>query len=512
MTALGRIAFCIVFSLASHTLLHAQDKLLEIGAVIEAELAPRESHQYSLTALESTLLSFRVEALDDTLDPQLEIFDNAGNLLAANDDYNYPETRDAALQAFAIPRTMTYTIAVSGFDDSSGGYRLHVLPGYDRLALRDTAMDNFNWEVVYSDTAVNFSDSSLFAVDLAGLSRSAILLGQHFPAEQDLYFEAKFEYVTSPGNWQVGLVFRYLAPDKYHRLLLSKTGYWQLQRVDGDTVTQLRNWSTHPAIVPGEDIFRLGILVSGQHYDVVYNGQVVGSAWDESRSQPASVGIAMRTDETIGGQLSFAITETLMTVPTRLDGVGLDGKLIFPQRLPTTGSYQMANILARQQLIPVGGEIKLTLPESSVRRVQPGVTRLPIASDLSFAEFALGASVSADLHSPANGGCGIIFHFHDEENYTLAYLTMEGDYGLSRRAGAGFLPGVYGAREQLEGDSHQLLIIVTAEVIHYYLDEIYVGSLPAELDAGGIGIAVVNYEEVTTNCLFKDLWLLSLDG
>ena len=86
MTACRRIALCALCLLAHGLLLHAQDAPLASGAVIEAELAPGETHRYSLRALELTLLSFHLEALDPTFDPALEIFDSSGELVTRNDD------------------------------------------------------------------------------------------------------------------------------------------------------------------------------------------------------------------------------------------------------------------------------------------------------------------------------------------------------------------------------------------------------------------------------------------
>ena len=507
MTAPRRIPFCAVILVAALSTAIAQDKVLTIGSIVDGELAARETHRYSLTALELTLMSFRAEALSDTLDPILEIFDAGGQLIISNDDYDYPGERDALIQAFLFPSTATYTVTVSAFGDSAGAYRLYALAGYDRVALQEDTVDSGNWETVYSDAVVNVSDSSVFALEMNGLGRSAGLLGLHLPTENDLYFEAVFDQVSSPGVWQVGLLFRYLSPSKYHRLLLSKRGYWRVDRVDGPVVTPLKNWTTHPAIRPGETRFRLGIFVSGQHYDVAYNGQVVGSAWDRAPPGPGSLGIAMMTDDRAGGAVSFVVAQTLVTTPTRV-GEGV----VFPRRLVAKGYYAMADVLARQQLVPVGGEIKLTLPDSSVRSARSGVTRIPVASSFSFAQFAMGVSVTLDQPSGLNGGCGLFFHFNDDENFTLAYVTSQGDYGVSRRAKSGFEPGIYGNRAAAAGSAHYLLVIVSDEVIHYYLDEQYVGSLESIPRIGNVGIASVNYDAVETGCQFTDLWLLSLDS
>ena len=143
MTALGRIAFCIAFLVAAIFPIHAQDTALQVGSTVDGSLSAGETHRYSFVALEFTLVSFRVEALAGELDPVLEVFDSSGDLIVSNDDYDYPDSRDAALQAFVFPQTGTYTVAVSAFGESGGDYRLHLLPGYDKLALHDKTMKPF---------------------------------------------------------------------------------------------------------------------------------------------------------------------------------------------------------------------------------------------------------------------------------------------------------------------------------------------------------------------------------
>ena len=282
MTLLGRFAFCIAAILTAVSPLRAQGARLSLGDIVDGSLASGETHRYSVNALELTLVSLRVESLDGSLDPVIEIFDSNDELIHASDDYDYPATLDAAIQAFVLPKTSTYSIVVSGHAGSSGDYRLYFLPGYDVLALHDATMEKTKWKVVLSDTAIDISESSLFAVELQGFARSAVVQAEHFPQAQDLYFQATFHEVTSAADWNVGLVFRYIDNENYHRLLLSKTGFWRLDRFDNGERAQLKYWSTHPAIRPGEKDFRLGILASGQHFDAVYNGQVVGSASDSA--------------------------------------------------------------------------------------------------------------------------------------------------------------------------------------------------------------------------------------
>ena len=60
-------------------------------------------------------------------------------------------------------------------------------------------------------------------------------------------------------------------------------------------------------------------------------------------------------------------------------------------------------------------------------------------------------------------------------------------------------------------EDHNLLLIVTGGKLHYYLDSNHVGSMAYQAAEGNVGIAVVNFARVDTNCAFKNLWVLSVD-
>ncbi|MCY4070702.1 MAG: hypothetical protein OXG60_05355 [Chloroflexi bacterium] len=507
MNYFGRLPGLLLFIVLLAMPAFAQDRALALGNRVEDKLAPNETHRYSLIALELTLVSMRVEALSETLDPQLAIYDSSGALVIANDDYAYPDSLDAIIQAFVFPKSDQYTVVVSGFEGTSGAYQLHLMPGYDVHIHAQEKLLLEDWEVVNRLAKVRQAGSNRLVIETDGIATTAVMLGTGFAQERDFYFEVQFDNISSADDWQVGLAFRYARPDSHSRVLLNKRGFWRMERVDEGDIVIVRNWGTHPAIVPAESEFRLGVLASGEHFDIVYNGQIVGMVGDNRSEAFGGVGVAMRTADVVGSRLSFAITNVMMTIPTRVDEA-----VIVPNQLLTRPYHVMDNVLARQQLIPVDGEIKMLLPQSSVRRRLAGVTPYLLGSGLRFAEFAIGAKLSYQMSDEANGGCGILFHFQDEDHYQLAYATAEGDYGVSQRQGEVFTPGIYVNKPTRARHEHDLLLIVYDGTIHYYVDNAHIGQLAFETSPGSVGIAVVNYARVETNCVFEDFWVLSLDG
>ncbi len=512
MNIFGRLSSLLLFVLLQAIAplalpAEAQDRALTLGSQIEATLAAQETHQYSLNALEWTLASFRVEALSESLDPQLAIFDSSGDALIANDDYAYPDSLDAIIQAFVFPESDRYTVTVSGFDGSSGAYRLHLLPGYDKRVEAREKLLLEDWEAVNRLALVRQAGVNRLAVATDGVATTAVILGKAFPQEQDYFFEAQFENVSATGDWQVGIAFRYARPDSHSRVLFNKRGFWRMERVDEGDIVVVRDWGTHPAIVPGESAFRLGIMASGAHFDITYNGQIVGMLADMQSEAVGGVGVAMRTATVVGSRLSFAITQATMTIPTLVHDA-----LIVPNQLLTRAYHVMDNVLSRQQMIPIDSEIKMLLPQSSVRRITAGVTPFLLGSGLRLEEFAIGAKVNLNLSDDVNGGCGILFHYQDEEHYQLAYASAHGDYGLSQRQGEVFRPGVYVSKPEQNRHEHDMLLIVYDGFIHYYANTEKIGQLAFDSTQGRLGIAVVNYADVETNCVFEDFWALSLNS
>ena len=502
----GWVSICII-CLISALSLRAQERTLRLGSQVEGTLSAGQSHQYQLVVPELTLLSIHLKSLDGSLDPVLQVFSSDGTEIIANDDYAYPGQLDAVIQAIVIPRSDSYTLSVSGFADSNGAYSIQVLPGFDALRTRDDAPSPDNWEVLYGVADLARVADGQLQVNMEGLDLSATLLGKGFPSETDFYFEVQFARISSSApDGQIGLVFRYQRPESHTRLLLSQRGFWRVDRIDEGEIVAVRDWSTHPAINAGQSDLRLGILASGQHFDVVYNGQVVGTFADPFTQASGGVGIAMHTSDVFGSRLSFAVTDALMTVPTRSAG-----GLIRPVRLIGEGRLALASALARLQLIPAGGQFRLTLGESTVRHSSIGVTPFLLGGGASFGEFALGARLSVRLSDDANGGCGLIFNYLDDMRYSLAYLTADGDFGVSRRDGDGFEPGIYGKVVNRNLNERELLLIAHGAMLHYFLDGEHAGSMPYLAPAGRVGIAVVNFQPAPTDCLFEDLWVLSWD-
>jgi len=150
----------------------------------------------------------------------------------------------------------------------------------------------------------------------------------------------------------------------------------------------------------------------------------------------------------------------------------------------------------------------LNISESFIESARAGVSALRLASSETFTTFAIGASVSWQagfLEAPV--GCGLVTQYQNDDTYTVSYMAQGGFYGVSARAAEVFTAGIYGVLAPPPPPPHHLLLVVQESGIHYYIDGRYAGTQAAEAIAGGIGVAVINYEPANTNCQYTNLWL-----
>ncbi len=172
----------------------------------------------------------------------------------------------------------------------------------------------------------------------------------------------------------------------------------------------------------------------------------------------------------------------------------------------------MSQAVVRRHVAGANGILALTVPEATVSLTRPGLDYLLLGQGTLFGNFAMGATVNIQSSLEAEVGCGLIFHYQDESHYTLAFLDETGGYGISRRVGDVFEPGLFGENPDWAGrGTHHLLIIADDNRLYYYVDGISAGSLDIQSQAGQVGAAAINYVAMDTTCTFSNLWLWEWD-
>lgn len=488
-------AFTILLGVAVTAQSPDRDLILLEPAAGEIIDAPQS---WTFAANTGQPVSLVVRTLSGDLDPVLTIRDSSGTELIRNDDVRYPDQRDAVLEAISIPEFGRYTATVSAFGDSSGEYALNLLPGYAARSREDDFAAITSW-TAWNDSATLGSANERLTLAPTG---SAPGIAFDSAAEPLGDFFAQVQVLEVSGrNWAVGLTARQNAEQAY-LFLVNEQGSWRFSRLDTDGETVLRDWERHPGIRQGETRFTLGMMTMGAGIDLFVNQVNVGQVVDATLAEPGQSGIAVSGAETVAQVDDFVVTEPL----------DIDGAPLIPQEIILGDATTMVRDLKRYRLIDADGELTLMIDESFTDYGFPGVSEFPLAQDYTFTNMALAATVFTDSVTGGPAGCGLYFRSSEPAHYTLAYLNIDGEYGVSQRDGDRFSPGIYGTNLAWRGEAaRHLLIIADESTLHFYIEGQYVGSMENTPTAGGIGNAVVNFDALSTTCRYNNLWLWRWD-
>lgn len=507
---LARVGFVLAGLLLGLPLLAwAQgDGQLTLLTPVEGQVEAGAAQAWRFNAGEGEMLSILVESQSASFDPVVSILNSTGQQLIHNDDAAYPASTDAILEGITIPRRDVYTVMVSGYGDAAGAYRLTVLPGYGELATRDLFDTATGWQPLSELLQLGVGEGAL-RLSIAGVNETGIAVNPAYRVSGDFYAQIRVAEVSGRSGWQVGLVFNLQDASTYDLLALNHQGFWRVLHQSADGARVIRDWSTHPAITPGEAGFSLGLLARGRLVDVFYNDQFVGQAVDSedtsTSGQPMQTGVLLGAANAVGSEASARIDEFVLTQPLEIDG-----EVITPRQLVLGSATTSVQELERRRLIPSGGRMALTVPESSVTSVRPGVTRILLARGQTYANFAFGTQVSWQINGQGAAGCGLIFRNVDDTHFSVAYLDQTGGYGLSRRADDQFAPGIFG-QTALQGGRYHLLVVADGDLLRYFVNGQYGGQAEYDSVEGEVGIAVVNFEPLDTRCNFSDTWLWRWD-
>jgi len=478
------------------------------GIPVTGTIEAGETIAWQFTAANAgDIISILVQSTSDNFDPVLTILDSNDLVVTTNDDLNYPANTDALLEAITIPNADTYTIQVSGFGDSTGEFTLTLLPGYGMLSAIDRFEDDMTWQPSSNDNslAVEIIDTQL-QLQLSGIQKTATVDSPVGEIPLTAYSTLDVQAVASSQNWQVGLTVRKQDADNYYAFKVDNQGAWRfiLNTSDGETV--IRDWSNHPALIPGQFPFTLSILSNGRYFDLFYNQAYLATIEDGTLNTPGQAGIFLATANAIGSEVQAMFDNFIVTIPTKINETTQH-----TSRIISTASDDIIRELQRRQVIIEGGRLTANIGESFAQFALPGVSRIPLIQNPPYERLAIGATITIESAQETLAGCGITIHDTDDTEYTLAYVDNGGGYGVSHFINDTFEPGIFGESLDITPSAVDILLVAEQEIAHYYINNRFVGSMELPTTSGQINHAVVNFEPSDTTCTFRDVWVWSWD-
>ena len=501
--ALKRVALPVLLLwLATATASAAQEQILSFFEPVRGSLEPGAQESWRFSAPGGSMISLVARALNDRLDPRLDVHDDDGVLIASNDDVDWPANTNAVIEALSLPASGDYSVRVSGAGNSAGNYELLLLQGWSELAWDEDFNDGDAWQAstIAADTYLGEGRAVLILkppVEAVTITRALELPPEGYALHVDI------TEVAGNRGWRLGLVSHWQSRDEWARFSVDDQGRWQFLVNASEGLRVLRGWSEHPAIREGEDPASLGLAYFGDSVELFYNQRSLGRITEGIPESPGRIGLYVGTGNQRDAQITAWFSGLRLTTPVTTVAGGL-----VPAQLHGKEYLTILRNLQRQRIVPGAGELSMLVPESYVITNRAGVSTIRLGGEQQFSRLALGASFVTELSSnKLVGGCGLVLETSEEYSYSLAWLDNTGSAGLSRREGEVFTPGPVRDGLPVGNTPHQLLVVADGKRLLFFADQHYIGQLPAAVSAGTVGNAALSFDNLSTTCRFSDTWV-----
>src|SRR5215207_5819610 len=184
-----KITFVLALVLSLAVPAQAQATPLPLNIPTAGTIAPGETNVWTFTAQNSAVLSFTLQSQSDGFDPVMTLTNSSGNVVTRSDDYDYPNSLDPLLEAIAMPRADTFTLTVSGVNNTAGDYTLTMLPGYSVPAYTDDFASS-NWQPLSDVLTVEQTDEQL-TLGISGARVNEAIFDNDADTFGDFYAQAQ---------------------------------------------------------------------------------------------------------------------------------------------------------------------------------------------------------------------------------------------------------------------------------------------------------------------------------
>ena len=213
------VLFCAVVLLLNSQLIAQNRPRLEVNIPVEGEISADFPVQaWGFYGFQDQMLSFRVQTTEGDLDPIITIRNVDGARIIGNDDYDYPNTRDALIEGITIPRSGEYELIVTSYGATQGNFVLTMLPAYSTFAVDERFIAQENWIPERLDADVV---DGIATLQTEGIAHAGFFTNPTLELAERHYIEMVVDGVTSRNMWAVGLTVHYQNPANYSAILIN---------------------------------------------------------------------------------------------------------------------------------------------------------------------------------------------------------------------------------------------------------------------------------------------------
>jgi hypothetical protein len=456
------------------------------------------------------VVSLLAVAQSGDLDPVLQVIGPTGEIVGENDDLDSIVV-DAGLEAFTLPSDGTYTARVMRYQGAAGTttgeYELTLTPGFARLAYRSVFDGGIPW-VTPGDEPVPAEANRL---PLRVTSPDETLLA--FPPNPDsfgeMYAQVRAQVDGAPSYAEFGLVFRAQGPGlvRSYQFKVNSHDQWTVLYQDESGIYVLRSWSTNPALSPSNQ-WTLAVLAGDREFAFYANGTLLGTLSDGRLPTPGAIGVLAASNPHQPDPPTVMVDDVVVT--TRL-GTTYHGLPLALSTWDSSDPGAIVNSLANSgQVIPAAAR-DLFLPERSLTATTVDAQFALIGSDRAlYDNFVLGARVSMTTGGQSVG-CGLVYRWADARNLDLAYVDTAGGFGVVQARDGQLTTNVYDRGPMVDKNADKLLVVVQGDRVALYVNGALVTQETAQPGEGRVGVALLNYEDVRTDCHWSDIWVWPLE-
>lgn len=464
------------------------------------------SQDWTYEARTGEAISVIVRGTSGGLDPILTVLDAGGETLAENDDLDSLVV-DAGIEALIVDEAGPVTLRVSRYEETSGEYELVVTRGFaDVIERTSFDAETSRWEDRQSALATLDNGRLQLRMNPAGVS--GITFASDGEPLDDFYYEARFLPHDASPYALFGLVFRAQPGGEHYRFLADTDGRWSAVMQDRSGEYVMGSWSADD--VPAASGWTLGVLARGSTLMFYGNGALLGTVTDERLPAQGRIGLMIASDPDQAGPAIVQVGELLVTA--RL-GTTYAGMPLALQSWNSLDPQQIAGELVEAGQVTLDGPRDLFVPDANLRAdTRTFQTELLGSEQAAYSDYLLGASVVI-LTGGESPGCGVISRWADERSFDVAYLDAAGGFGLSQVRDDELVTNVYDMTEMVQAQgANTLLVVAQGTNLALYINGALVAQETALAGEGRVGLALLNYEDAATQCVFGNVWVWPLSA